>query len=50
MEAMKAIERTAGDDIEAFHMMADELMIGLLEMLGYGAAVEVFKSAKKWYA
>ena len=50
LEAMKAIERTAKDDVEAFHIMADELMTSLLEMLGYEAWVEVFKSAKKWYA
>ena len=37
-------------DIEAGHGAADELMLEVLERLGYGAGCAIFRSAKKWYA
>ena len=36
-------------DEEEAHMMADELMCNLLETLGYGKAVKIFKNMPKWY-
>jgi len=37
-------------DIEAGHVAADELMLEVLECLGYGAGCAIFRSADKWYA
>jgi hypothetical protein len=39
-----------GVDTETAHMRADDLMCELLESLGYGDGVTVFKSEPKWYA
>lgn len=38
------------DNPEYFHSEADELMCKLLIELGYGAGVEVFLDAEKWYS
>ena len=35
---------------EEAHEQADELMGDILTHFGYGAGVEVFKNAAKWYA
>lgn len=40
----------SGDDMEDAHIQADSLMCELLRSLGYGAGVDVFQSADKWYA
>ena len=45
---MKEIEGN-GDTKEA-HMEADKLMCSLLETLGYGQGVEIFRNMGKWYA
>lgn len=37
-------------DEETSHDTADRLMCELLKQLGYGAGVEVFERARKWYA
>lgn len=37
-------------DEESSHSSADILMCELLKELGYGAGVEVFEKARKWYA
>lgn len=37
-------------DLESTHSSADNLMCELLRSLGYGAGVEVFRQADKWYA
>ena len=37
-------------DCEMAHHAADELMCDLLRSLGYGAGVEVFENADRWYA
>lgn len=39
-----------GNDTEQNHAFADELMCSLLEDLGFGEGVEIFRSANKWYA
>jgi hypothetical protein len=31
------------------HIAADELMCDLLESLGYGKGVEIFRSITRWY-
>ena len=46
-EKMKACE---SDDLEAQHVLADDLMCELLESLGYEAGVGVFREMDKWYA
>jgi hypothetical protein len=38
------------NDEEACHCCMDNLMCELLVSLGYGAGVNVFKAAPKWYA
>lgn len=44
-------EHFKGDyDQEAAHANADELLCKLLESLGYGDGVKVFREADKWYA
>jgi hypothetical protein len=54
--AAKMLEIFGGDptkgiyDEEGAHLRADELMCGLLRQLGYGAGVNTFQSASKWYA
>lgn len=40
----------AGHDPEDEHDKADKLICNLLESLGYGAGVKVFKNATTWYA
>jgi len=37
-------------DQEAAHADADDLMCELLESLGYGDGVDVFRAMDKWYA
>ena len=37
-------------DKEYGHMEADELMCDLLEELGYGEGVDIFRQMSKWYA
>ena len=40
----------ADTDTEMAHAAMDDLMCLLLRELGYGAAVDVFENANKWYA
>ena len=40
---------TDGDE-ETVHVAMDELMCDVLEYLGYGEGVEIFKNTPKWYA
>jgi len=37
-------------DTEEAHVFADDLMCELLKSLGYGAGIEIFEKAGKWYA
>ena len=47
--AMRNIFRGQNDQ-EGGHLDADELICKLLESLGYGEGVKVFRAADKWYA
>lgn len=47
---MKEVEEKYHADPEACHGEMDELMMNLLEKLGYGAAVKIFDDSAKWYA
>ena len=38
------------DNLETFHIAADNLMCDLLIRLGYDQGVEVFEYAEKWYS
>lgn len=40
---------TIGDE-EIAHPRADDLLCDVLEQLGYGAGVQVFREMHKWYA
>lgn len=35
---------------ETAHAIADDLMCDLLETLGYGEGVQLFRDANKWYS
>ena len=37
-------------DIEQGHSEADKLMCAVLESLGYGDGIEIFRKMEKWYA
>ncbi len=37
-------------DMELSHICMDKLMATVLESLGYGEGVDIFKNAPKWYA
>jgi hypothetical protein len=47
---MAAICHPNASDPEMDHVRADELLCEVLEQLGYGEGVAVFRDAKKWYA
>ncbi len=36
-------------DIVAAHREADQVMLDILEGLGYGTGVAIFKAAQQWY-
>ena len=38
------------EDCEDTHYRMDNLMCDLLQILGYGDAVDIFKQSPKWYA
>lgn len=42
------MEQETGD-VASFHMEADTLMEDLLEELGYGDGVQIFRDSPKWY-
>ena len=46
----KMKECFASGDEEADHYEADKLMCRLLEFLGYGKGIDVFRNSVKWYA
>lgn len=46
---MNAIRMRYGDDPEEFHTRADDLMCDLLRANGYGAGIDIFEKAEKWY-
>lgn len=37
-------------DVEISHIQMDNLMCDLLESLGYGDGVNIFRDAAKWYS
>jgi len=39
-----------GDDREARHIEADNLMCKVLDNLGFGKGVEIFQDMSRWYA
>lgn len=47
---MKEVVDKYPDDPEASHGKMDDLMMDLLNNLGYGAAVKVFDDSHRWYA
>lgn len=47
---MKALYDARNYDEEGCHQQADALMVEVLRALGYGAAMDVFEAAHKWYA
>ena len=48
--AKKMSQLAGGDDAEADHIKADELMCQLLTSLGYGEGVKIFRDMYKWYS
>lgn len=48
-ERMKAAV-CVGGDIEMSHSDGDDLMCELLDSLGYGEGVQIFRDSPKWYA
>ena len=44
------MSRTKNLDQETQHIEQDEIMLELLESLGYGEGVQVYKTTCKWYA
>lgn len=38
------------NDMEQSHFCMDNLMASVLESLGYGEGVDIFKNTPKWYA
>lgn len=47
---MQSIIDFNGDDQERCHVEMDQLLMDLLETLGYDEAVKIFRSEPKWYA
>lgn len=48
--AMRTLaDRTAFGEEEA-HLLADQLMCGLLQRMGYADGIEVFVEMEKWYS
>ena len=39
-----------GGDAEKAHKAADELMCGVLETIGYGDAIKIFREMQRWYS
>lgn len=49
-ERMAKISNDRSLDEESMHMDADELMIKVLNSLGYSAGTKIFEGMDKWYA
>ena len=47
---MRLIAVQAGEDIEAAHIKADDLLCNQLSELGYTEGIKIFQSMKKYYA
>jgi hypothetical protein len=50
LKALPQEDWTNGDDFEAGHAKADDILCQLLESLGYQDVVEAFKKVGRWYA
>jgi len=50
LEWMRMVENKLGDDTEEFHVEADKLLCEILERLGYGEGVAIFRKHPKWYS
>lgn len=50
LSAMRRVELKLAGDTECQHIAADETMCELLETLGYGEGVAVFRGMQRWYA
>lgn len=48
-EAMSKLNECDGDP-ESNHVDADDLMCRVLDELGYGEGIKIFKAMRKWYA
>ena len=48
-ECMKTIAEVCEDE-EVCHIDMDNAMCGMLEQLGYGEGVEIFRNTPKWYS
>ena len=50
-EAIKILEREQGNpDVEQAHSIADNVLIDLLDSLGYDDVIDVYEKVGKWYA
>lgn len=49
-ERMQKIKDVAGNDKEADHGNADDLLIECLRSLGYGEGCDIYEQIEKWYA
>ena len=53
VEFTKAVEELTVEyknDPEAFHSVADDLMLAILDELGYREGCNIYKKTTKWYA
>lgn len=48
--AKRMVKIAALDDTEGAHCDADNLMVDLLDDLGYGEGVATFRGMARWYA
>ena len=49
-DRMKELASHQSDDREFMHQDMDDLMCDILEAIGYGRGVEIFRQTPKWYA
>lgn len=49
-ERMQDIQDTFGNDLEMVHLKMDDLMVKVLDELGYSKGIKIFEEMKKWYA
>ena len=48
-DRMKELASHQSDDREFMHHDMDDLMCDILEAIGYGRGVEIFRQTPKWY-
>jgi len=47
---MDGLSKTANDDPEKWHLLADKLMHKVLRELGYGDGIDIWDQYGGWYA